>query len=530
MIRLFVLSLLLLVGCNASFSPKSGQIIRINIGEDPQSIDPRKARGLPSETLVHMFFEGLMRSSKTGELEMALAERVEVSSDGLQYRFYLRNSFWSNGEPVTAFDFAESWRAILDPGFPTDVASHLYGIKNGQKAKLGEVSVSQVGISTPDSQTLIVELERPIPYFLQLVSMSPFFPIPHKYAIRNPNWAFDPKTYICNGPFKLQAWGRFDRIVAEKNPKYWQAKDVVLSRIDVFMIGDNAEIQMFERGDLDWAGSPLSTIPVAALRDLRFKEELHISPFSGTYFCRVNTAEILQDKKNPLHSPIFRKALALALDRKAIAEHVLQGGQIPANSLVPPQMGLSDKGYFQDNPVQARSALVDALLKLDMTLDKLEPIRLSFPNADRNMVVAQAVQKQWETVLGVRVELEALATKSYFQRVSRKEFQMAIGSWTADFNDPVNFLEVFKYKDKSANNTNWESSRYVDLLNRSDQCSDSKERMAFLREAESVLMDQMPIIPIVHYSLNYLKRGDLRDVVLSSLGKIDFRWAHLEEN
>lgn len=530
MLRLFLLCLVLLVGCQKSNPVIKEQIVRINIGGDPQCLDPRKARDLTSITLVSMFFEGLMRNSKTGELEAALAESVETSNDGLQYRFHLRKSNWSNGEPVTSFDFAESWRTVLDPQFPTDMAYQLYGIKNARKAKLGEISLAQVGILTPDSQTLVVELEHPIPYFLQLLTLSTYLPVPQKMASKDPNWAFEMGSFVCNGPFKPKEWKHSDQLLAIKNERYWQAKDVQLSKLELVMMGGDTEIQMFEEGNLDWAGSPLSTIPVDSVRSLRSKNELFISPFSGTYFFRVNTTDLLQSKKNPLSSPSFRKALAMALERRAITENVLQGGQLPAKGLVPPELGLSEKGYFQDDAAAAQSLLMDALLKLDLTLDKLDPIRISFSSSERNTIIAQAVQKQWEKNLGIKVELEAVEPKTYFQRVANKEFQLAAGSWTADFSDPINFLEVFKYKDKSTNNTNWESSKYIDLLNQSELCKDMKERSGVLREAEQVLMEQMPIIPVFHFALNYLKRPDLEGVVLSPLGKIDFRWAHFVDH
>lgn len=528
MIQLLFMCLLLFVGCQKEQAPKP-QAIRINIGSDPQSIDPRKARDLTSITLVNMFFEGLMRTSKEGNLENALAESIEISSDGLQYRFHLRKSFWSNGDPVTAFDFAESWRTILDPQFPTDIAYQLYGIKNARKAKLGEMSLGEVGILAPDAQTLVVDLEFPIPYFLQLVSMSSFFPVSQKLVSKNPNWALEPATTVCNGPFIPKAWKHSDQIEALKNPQYWQQEEVSLSKVDLFMMPSDTEIQMFEEGNLDWAGSPLSVVPVDAIRDLKSKNELSISPFSATFFFRVNTSEVVEGKKNPLNSSSFRRALALSLNRKAITDNVLQGGQIPAKGLVPPEMGLSEKGYFQDDPSQANSLLMDALLKLDLTLDKLDPIRLSFASSERNALIAQAVQKQWETSLGIKVELEAVEPKTYFKRISNKEYQLAAGSWTADFADPINFLEVFMYKDASTNNTQWESSKYIDLLNQSAFSKNMKERNEILREAEAVLMEQMPIIPVFHFALNYLKCPRLEEVVLSPLGKIDFRWAHFSE-
>jgi oligopeptide transport system substrate-binding protein len=519
---------LLFTGCQKTDLPshRKQNTLRINIDSDPQTLDPRRARDLTSITLMHMFFEGLMRISKTGELEMALAEQVDRSDDGLQYTFHLRKSFWSNGDALTAYDFSESWRTILDPQFPTDISYQLYGIKNARKAKLGEISLDQLGIHTPDAHTLIVELEQPIPYFLQLVSLTSFFPVPYKIVNTNNNWCSSPESYVCNGPFVLHSWKHADQMTVNKNPRYWEAKEVHLSKIDLLMISGETEIQMFEQGKLDWAGSPLSTIPVDAVRSLKMSDKLRIHPFSATYFLRANTLPKIQGKKNPLCSTAFRQALAFSLNRQSIAVHILQGGQIPAKALVPPEMGLSPQGYFRDcDEERARSLLLDSLLELDSTLDQLGPIKISYCSGERNAIIAQAIQKQWEEGLKIKVELEAVEPKVFFQKISQKEFQLAAGSWTADFNDPINFLEVFKYKEASTNHTNWESAKYIDLLNQSALCRDNEERKRVLREAEQILMDQMPIIPIFHFALNYLQNESLEEVVLSPLGQIDFRWA-----
>lgn len=510
-------------GCQTTQSSLSKQqTLRLNIGQDPQTLDPRKARDLVSTTVVRMFFEGLTRMGKNGKIEKALADQIDVSEDGLRYSFHLRRSFWSNGDRVTSFDFANSWKSILHPEFPTDTAYQLYVIKNARKAKLGEIGLEEVGIQTPDAETLVVNLEQPVPFFLELVSMVCFAPMPYRGMKEN-------VEHISNGPFLLKSWKHGDEIRAVKNPDYWEAEKIALSNIHLLMMSRDTEIQMFEDKKLDWAGSPLSTIPTDAIESLKKTEEFHISPFAATYFFRVNIKEQIHEKKNPLSSSFFRKALALSLDRKAIVEHLLQGGQKPALGLVPPELGLSDKGYFQDGfQEEARSFLTDALLELDQTLASLEPIELSYRSNERNVAIAQSVQKQWEEKLKIKVKLQAVEPKVFFQRVAQGEYQLAAGDWTADFSDAINFLEVFKYKEASTNNTNWENGKFISLLDQSMVCKNESERKALLREAEEVLMDQLPIIPLFHFALNYLQADSLKEVTLSSLGQIDFRWATFE--
>lgn len=521
MIRFLVVFALILSSCQKSpEAPK--RALRINITSDPQTLDPRKARDLTTITLMKMFFEGLTRVSKEGDVELALAESLEYSDDGKSYTFHLKQSSWSNGDALVSEDFSAAWKSLLDPSFPSDVAYQLFPIKNARKAKLGEVTMDQVGISTPDALTLIVELEEPLPYFLEVLTLSSYFPIPSKASS---NWSEDPANFIGNGPFLPETWKHSDVLQVKKNPRYWQAQDVRLESIDMFMVSSDTEMRMFEDGKLDWAGSPLSTLPIDAVASLKKENKLHVSPLSGTYFFRVNTAEDIQGRRNPLSSVAFRKALFLALDRTAVANHILQGGQKPACSLVPPEMGLQSGS---NGIKSARDLLTEALAELKM--EAMPPVTVSYSSSERNASIAQSIQKQWEEALGIQVLLEAVEPKIYFKRVSQKEFQLAAGSWVADFNDPINFLEVFKYKTASTNNTNWENPKYIDLLNQSALCRDSEERKRIFSEAEQILMDQAPIIPVFHFALNFLQRQELEDVALSPIGQIDFRWAKVSDD
>ena len=514
----FSILLTFLSGCQKS-GPVSHQSLKINIGSDPQTLDPRMARDMNASSVVRMLFEGLTRVSKSGETELALAEKVEVSTDCTRFVFYLKRTLWSNGDPVTAQDFAASWKSSLAPEFATDLAYQLYPIRGAREAKKGEISVEEIGIRTPDDHTLIVELEYPTPYFLELLSMPIFSPI-HRSALENPDWFLQPQTYVGNGPFSLQSWKHSDCLTVQKNKLYREKEEVKLELIDMVMLSTDTEIRMFEDDKLDWAGSPLSTLPIDAIRHLKNSKDLKISPLSGTYFLRVNTSETVDGKINPLSNQKFRQALAMSIDKEAIAKHILQGGQLCANTLVPPEMELKTRvASFVDS---------SELRKLCEEF-QAEPIVLSFSGSERNASIAQALQKQWEEKLGIRVVLESIESKVYFQRVSQKNYQLAAGSWIADFNDPINFLEVFKHKLGSTNNTGWEDSKYIDLLNRSAICRESEARKELLSEAETILMEQLPILPIFHFAMNYLQTPQLEDVALSPIGQIDFRWAHLQE-
>lgn len=515
--RIWIFCFLLLTACSQTPSVNR-QIVRANLSFDPASLDPRKARDLDSLTVLRMLFEGLTRFSKEGKAELALAKEVAVSEDGLSYTFVLRQSKWSNGIEVTAYDFEKSWKTVLDPNFPTDIAYNLYVLKGGRDAKMGKAPLEEVGVKALDAFTLRVDLEYPIPYLLELLTLPSFFPVCSSWVEAEPKWAFSPSTFVCNGPFLLANWAHGNCLAASKNKNYWDEKTILLEEIDLVIASPDTGLKMFEEKKIDWTGSPLSVIPPEAVQSLKESGALQIKPFAATYFYRVNTAEERGGKPNPLANAKLRKALALAIDRLKITTHILQGGQTPALSLVPKEMGLFSS-------LQEEKTLID---EIRGTVQ--EPIVISYINSERNASIAQAVQQQWEKALAIEVRLEAVESKVFFQKISEKEYQIAAGSWTADFNDPVNFLEVFKYKEASTNNTGWENSEYIDLLTQSQVCTDLEERRDLLARAEEILLEDMPIIPIFHFTQNFVKKEGLEGVFLSSLGQIDFRWAHWEKS
>lgn len=498
--------------------------LRINIRSEPYSLDPRVARDLPSQTITKMFFDGLTRINHLDQVELAVAEKIEVSSDGKTYTFHLREASWSNGDRVTAQDFAYGWKKVLDPNFPTDQAFQLYGIKNAKAARQGVVSLEEVGIRVKDEKTLEVELEYVVPYFEEMVAMPPFFPIHQKTDEQRAGWAGQPETFVSNGPFLMTEWKHSDHIHAVKNPHYWDAAHVKLKSIELMMVSEDAELKMYEKKEVDWAGSPLSILPLDALPALKKQKILNKSPFLATYFFRLNV------EKAPFNHPLMRKAFALAINRQEIVEHVTYGQQEMATALVPPVMGLQDAPYFQDGATElAKEYFGQALKELKINVSDLPPLSLIYMSGERNHLIAQAVQQQWFETFGIRVNLESMEYKVYLDRISKRDFHLASGSWTADYKDPMNFLEVFQYKGVGSNNTGWEDSRYVDLLNNARGASTSTHRTQLLKDAERLLMEEMPLIPIFHYNLLYVRNADVHDIVLTSLGKIDFKWAYLSE-
>ncbi|MCB1074482.1 MAG: peptide ABC transporter substrate-binding protein [Simkania sp.] len=505
-------------------SHTAAQSVRFNIGNEPQTLDPRKVRALADVNLVKMFNEGLTRVDKSGKASLALAKDVQVLNGGLTYKFTLHPTKWSNGDALTASDFAYAWKKSLSPSFVSPNSYMLFVIKNAEAVKTGKLPSSLLGIETPDDKTLIVHLSHKIPYFLELTEHPIFFPVNEKLDRKTPNWADNQETYVSNGPFLIHDWKHHNLLEAAKNPTYWDAKAVKLGKLKMVMVSEETGFKMFESQELDWDGSPFSAVPIDAIETLREANQLQTSPVLATSWIRINL------EKAPFKSKKMRRAFALAINRQDIVEHVTQGNQIPATGIVPKAMGLQEQPYFKDGQnEEAANLFEEALLELGMAREKLPEIVFTYAAGDRTHPVAQALQQQWYATLGVRVRLEPMEPKVYFSRVSKQDYTLALGSWFADFNDPINFLEVFKTKTNGTNNTNWENPSYAELLETSYTCQNPEERLAYLKQSEQLIMDEMPVIPVFYYTLLFVKDEGLKNVVLTKTGNIDFKWAELNK-
>ncbi len=527
--RVFVFAVCMLssflLSCQKSSKAVTSSALKVNIVDDPSTLDPRRVRDLSGRILMNMLFEGITRISKEEKASLALAEKVDISDDGLTYRFTLKEAYWSNGDPITASDFIYSWKSVLDPKFSADNAFQLYPIKNAQKVKSGVLPAEALGVKLIAEKVFEVTLEKPTAYFLELLSMPVFFPVNERIDRENSHWPEEAQSFVCSGPFKVKTWKHNDLFSVSKNGSYWDAGQVRLSSIDMYMVKEDTEFSMFEKKELDWSGSPFSNLPLDALKSLKSSGNLHAQPILGTFFLRINT------DRYPLNNAHLRRALALAIDRKAIIDFVLQGEQLPATGLVPSVMGLQDPLYFADHDTErAKELFALALEEMHMTKEEFPSFTFTYLSNQKNHLIAQAIQEQWRETLGIHIALESLERKVSFEKISKQDYAIAIGAWNADFNDPSNFLDVFKYKTASTNNTSWENPDYVHLLEQASVSNNPTQRNTLLKLSEQILISQMPIIPIYHYTMLYLSNKEVKDVVVTTLGDIDFKWAYLESD
>jgi oligopeptide transport system substrate-binding protein len=493
--------------------------ISLNIVSEPASLDPRKARTLNDLNVIKMCLEGLTRTSKDLSPALALAESITASDDLLSYTITLKKAYWSDGQLIKAKDFETSWKTSLDPSFPSDYAFMLYSLKNAEKIKKGELTSKTLGVSLLDEKTFTVFLEKPTPQFFELVSHPIWFPIPSHIEENNPRWAESANTYVSSGPFAFSNWQHGNKIILQKNHSYWDADVVNLNQITLHMVSPETGFSMFLAGELDLDGSPFSTLPLDALSSLKRENKLLTQDFLISYFLRTNVSHPLLSSKN------LRKALALSLNRKDIIEHVMMGNGVYASCLIPSCLLQKQEELFIDNNSSlAQEYLTKAQEEDGLSLQDLNSLKLSFFSSEKSFRICQALQQQWRASLGIHIELEPLEGKLFFCNVSRKNYQLALGSWVADFRDPINFLEVFRNKSVGTNNTNWESSAFTSALDKSYQEKNAFSRHSHLLTCEKLLIEDMPIIPICFGKMCYVKKESIQNIIISDTGSIDLKY------
>lgn len=494
--------------------------LRVNIPGEPATLDPRKGGDLVSSMLHFLLFEGLTRLNPDSTTSPAQAESIEISEDQKTYIFHLRNCKWSDGTPVTAYDFEKSWKDILQPDFPSVNAHLLYPIKNAREAKQGIYSVHEVGITAKDAKTFIVELENPVAYFLQLTAFCVLFPINHHLDHKFHDWAYHgDERFVCNGPFRFAKWTHDQEMVLEKNPHYWDADKVKLDSIRINMIEDElTALQMYEKGDIDMLGLPLSPLPLDSLQELSQKGLLNINPVAGTKVCYYNT------ERFPFNNLSLRKAFAYAINRKVMMECVSDLKEEIAMEAIPPLLkNKLANPYFNDGDLsQAKDCFNKGLKELGIKPSDLQDIALSYSHSESDHRIAHILQQQWLDVLGVKIKLEKLTHPQLLEKMTQRDFSIAQYAWLAQYNDQMNILDRFKHKHNAKNYSGWEIPEYSEYLELSHQQTDASDRLQTLAQAESLLMSHMPVIPLFHTTFALLIKPYVHDARLSPIGDIYF--------
>ena len=525
-----LLAAISLAACsNGARAPGEADTTTLTIGNsgEPKALDPHIVTGVLEERILSALFEGLVNFDfETMQPIPGVAESWEVSEDGTVYTFHLReDARWSIGDPVTAGDFAYSWRRILSPDLAAEYSYMLYPIVNAEAFNLGKLTdFSDVGVRVLDELTLEVTLNASTPYFMALQIHFTFFPV-HRGTIeahgetteRGTAWT-RPGNLVSNGPYTLSAWTPNKEIVVEKSTEYWDRAVVGLERI-VFRPIQNPDVEerAFRAGELQLTFSvPLTKIPKYQ-RDN--PELIRIDPYIATEFIRFNTT------RKPFDDPRVRKALSMAIDRETIVARVLKGGQTPAVSFVPPGTG----GYTYQSgattalevfaPDEARRLLAEAGYPNGAGFPE---VTLLHDTNDNVRIYCETLQNMWKKELNISVQLQNQDGKTWLSNMISLNYDLARSFWLADYPDASNFLEMF-FATSGNNRTGFSDPAYEALLRRAAGQSDPVERNETFRKAEAILLDAAPIAPVYYQTRPFLISPRLQGLQPNNLGRISYK-------
>lgn len=462
----------------------------IGNSSDPGTLDPHRAEGVPARNIQRDIYEGLVTESPEGGIRPGVAARWKVSPDGMTWTFYLRDDArWSNGDPVTANDFVASFRRALTPGTAGVVSETLLPIRNADKVIAGQ-SPELLGVHAEEEYTLVIELEQRTPYFLAVLTHPSTYPVHRSLREGQADSAL-----ISNGAYRLREWRVNEHVLLERNPHYHSASDVAIPRVRYLPISEMAaELSRFRAGEIDITYG----VPPGRMQWLKenYPQQLYVSDWFGTYYIGLNLAD--QD----LADVRVRRALSLAIDRQRLVDSVTPGGESVAFGWVPDFEGYPSQlpewaAWTQEERNAAARQLLDAAGYVEGQPLKIE---ILYNNRDRDQRIMAAVAAMWTETLPVSPTLAAREWKVYLQmRQGRQETEAFRSGWIGEFPDPHTFAEIFA-STHGMNEFNWRNERYDALLAAAASEPDQARRFALLAEAEAIMLDELPVIPLFHYA------------------------------
>ena len=485
---------------------------------DIQGMDSTVVDDGMSFNAIHAITDGLTAVNEKGKTAPALAKSWDVSDDGKTYTFHLRDAKWSNGDKVTANDFVYSWRKIIK-----DAGNYAYMLGNGGASvknadalmELGanatDEQMATLGVTAKDDKTLVVELENKVPYFTDLMAFPCYFPQNEKFVEKcGKNYGTKPEYTLSNGAYKMTKWVKGNKATFTKNDKYYDAKTVATKNLEMYLVQDpKTAAQNFDNGKVDYATINSTLVD-------KYKDKDTFTTFNEGYLFYLQ----LNFKNNTVANKNVREALAYAINRKDLCENVLKDGSMAATGFVPSQLSTSPAGrdfrddadkYVSYDQKKAQEYLDAA--KKELGTDTIT-IDLLYGTDESPMdTFAEYLQGSFTKLKGLKVNMVATVKKDrIYNREASGNFQIACTRWAPDYADPTTFLNVLA-SSNSNNYGKWENAQYNSLLKQAQNETDVNKRWNELLEAEKVMMDDMPNIPVVQTGTAALQAKNVKGLV-----------------
>jgi oligopeptide transport system substrate-binding protein len=508
-----ILLFLLLTSCQKN-QVNSGSMLRLNFQEgDLPSLHPHLIEGhLRGHVLASMIYEGLTELNEEGKAELRGAQRITISQDQKHYTIELRKLRWSDGSPLTAHHYEKAWKQALEPTADCPEANLFYVIKNAKEAKQSEISLDHVGIKAVNDSTLQVELAYPAPFFLQLLAQPIFSPVTREMT--------EPTRF--NGPFIVEKWSHNQFLSLKPNPFFWDSQGISLSKIEIYFVTDASTAQaMYERKEIDFLGEPITRLSNEAVLYYQKRGELQQKFPDRFFWIFFNTAI------SPFHNVSFRQAFSYALDRQKITEHILLG-DLPLNTPFPKHISRSGNSV-QTDLEKAKSLFEVGLTQLGYTRQSLPAISLSYFNDVPGFKeLAEYCKETWEKVFQIPIAMEGMEWNVFFSYIQTGQFQMGGFSQSALYLVSIEFLQRFVSKNHE-NLSKWTSPAFQAKINQIQLTTNQQYREHMLQEAEEMLLDEMPMIPVCAHTHFYICDGKWKGLRFDPSGAVNFSRVYIEK-
>ncbi len=514
-----VFAVLLMAGCGSPgdiAGGPAGNVFRMNLGTEPPDLDPIRMTDLTSFTVVQNIMRGLTLIGEGQEVVPAVAERWDVSADGLTYTFYLReNAQWSDGKPVTAHDFLYGWRRALTSENGAEYAFFLFEIENARSFYEGKITdFSQVGAKALDDKTLQVKLERPVAFFLGLMAAPVSMPMREDVIEKYGDQFVEAGHYVTNGPYTLDTWVHEERIVLRPDSRFYGNKPKV-GAVVMYMINDaNTSVVMYENNELDYIETTTS-IPSFDVRRLRKFPEAKVTSLHRINYIAFNT------NKPPFDDPRVRRAFAHALDR-SYYPRLMQAGEQPIASFITPGL----EGYNPDiglkyDPAKAKQLLAEAGFAGNLPAENFPRITLGYRTMYDIQKEAEIAQFQWKKDLGVDVKLDNMEWKVYLSRLKQDPPHLYKLGWFVDYPDADSFMALW-IAESGNNYTRWHNPEYDRLVKTAAVTLDPEKRQALYDAAQRILLEEEAVlIPLYVAEKTYLLKPWVRGFKINEINLIN---------
>ncbi|PFM59477.1 peptide ABC transporter substrate-binding protein [Bacillus cereus] len=514
----------------ATSSSNGKQILNLTELSEIPSMDASLASDSASSTALNNTMEGLYRTGKDQKRMPGVAEDVQKLDDGKKYIFKLRkDAKWSNGEPVTAKDFVYSWKRAVNPDTKATYSYIMFDIKNAEKIHKRELPADQLGVKAIDDYTLEVELDNPVPYFIDLTVYPVFYPLNENFVkSQGDKFGLEANTTLYNGPFVMSDWKHEQSFQFKKNPSYWDNKTVKIEEINFNIVKNTStDVNLYGTNAIDRA-----VLTSEFVDKFRQNPEFQTRKEAGVAYLRFNQNNKYLSNKN------LRKAISMSFDRDNIAKVILNNGAIGAYGFVGKDFaeGPNKKDFRAENGnlVETDSKEAKKLwetAKKELGTDKIELEFLSFDNEDAKKIGEFLKGEMEKNLPGLTIKIKQQPFAQKNKLEDSQQYDMAFGIWAPDFPDPISYLDMF-VTNGSQNKTGYSNPKYDELiLKAKTDTKDLQARWNNLLEVEKILIKEDAVIaPIFQKGSAYVVKGAVKDIIpINYGGKLTYKWASVEQ-